>query len=56
MSSVSTDLKTHQRANQKRGYIEKYVNIIDALGSAHVKYDVRIEVDLLPFYSTSSVE
>ena len=31
MSSVSTRLKTHQRANQKRGYIEKYVNIIDAL-------------------------
>ena len=30
----------------------KYVNVIYALGSAHVK----IEIDLLPFYSTSSVE
>ena len=29
-----------------------YVNVIYALGSAHVK----IEIDLLPFYSTSSVE
>ena len=56
VSSVSTGAKTHYIANQKRGYIEKYVNIIYALGSAHVKYDVWIEVDLLPFYSTSSVE
>ena len=56
VSSARTAAKIHQIANQKRGYIEKYVNIIYALGSAHVKYDVWIEVDLLPFYSTSSVE
>ena len=56
VTSVSTGANTHWIANQKRGYIEKYVNIIYALGSAHVKYDVWIEVDLLPFYSTSSVE
>ena len=48
--------ENHWIANQKRGYIEKYVNIIYALGSAYVKFDVWIEVDLLPFYSTSSVE
>ena len=30
--------------------------IIYALGSAHVKFDVWIEVDILPFYPTSSVE
>ena len=40
MSSVRTGAKTHLIANQKRGYIEKYVNIIYALGSAHVKFDV----------------
>ena len=40
VSSVRTGVKTHLTANQKRGYIEKYVNIIDALGSAHVKFDV----------------
>ena len=56
VSSVRTGAKTHKIANQKGGYIEKYVNIIYALGSAHVKFDVWIEVDLLPFYSTSSVE
>ena len=37
-ASVSSAL--HQIANQKRDYIEKYVNIIYALGSAHVKFDV----------------
>ena len=56
VSSVVKGAKTHRIANQNRGYIEKYVNIIYALGSAHVKFDVWIEVDLLPFYSTSSVE
>ena len=59
VSSFRTGAITHWTcwiANQKRGYIEKYVNIIYALGSAHVKFDVWIEVDLLPFYSTSSVE
>ena len=58
MSSVRTGIKSPYTciANQKRGYNEKYVNIIYELGSAHVKFDVRIEVDLLPFYSTSSVE
>ena len=40
VSSVRTGAKTHLIANQKRGYIEKYVNIIYALGSAHVKFDV----------------
>ena len=54
--SVRKGAKTHKIANQKRGYIEKYFNIIYALGSAHVKFDVWIEVDLLSFYSTSSVE
>ena len=49
-------LSAQARKPKKRGYIEKYVNIIYALGSAHVKFDVWIEVDLLPFYSTSSVE
>ena len=34
-------------ANQKRRYIEKYVNIIYELGSAHVKFAVWIEVDLV---------
>ena len=43
-------------ANQKRGYIEKYVNIIYALGLAHVKFDVWIEVDLLPFDKLSRIE
>ena len=56
VTSVSTGANTNWIANQKRGYIEKYVNIIYASGSAHVKFDVWIEVDLLPFYSTSSVE
>ena len=40
VSSVRTGAKTLLIANQKRGYIEKYVNIIYALGSAHVKFDV----------------
>ena len=40
VSSVRKGAKTHRIANQKRGYIEKYVNIIYALGSAHVKFDV----------------
>ena len=35
-SSVCKGAKTHYTANQKRGYIAKYVNIIYALGSAHV--------------------
>ena len=56
VSSHRKGAKTHWIANRKRGYIEKYVNIIYALGSAHVKFDVWIEVDLLPFYSTSLVE
>ena len=51
VSSARTGAKIHQIANQKRDYIEKYVNIIYALGSAHVKFEVWIEVDLLPFYS-----
>ena len=45
VSSVRKGAKTHLIANQKRGYIEKYVNKIYALGSAHVKFDVLIEVD-----------
>ena len=53
--SVRKGAKTHKIA-QKRGYIEKYFNIIYALGSAHVKFDLWIEIDLLPFYLTSSVE
>ena len=56
MSSVRIGAKTHLIANQKRRYVKNYVNVIYALGSAHVKFDVWIEVDLLPFYSTSSVE
>ena len=57
VSSVRTGAKTHYIANQKRGYIEKYGNLIYELGLAHLKFDVLwIEVDLLPFYSTSSVE
>ena len=40
VSSVRTGAKTLLIANQRRGYIEKYVNIIYALGSAHVKFDV----------------
>ena len=56
VSSVRTGAKTHLIANQKRRYVKNYVNVIYALGSAHVKFDVWIEVDLLPFYSTSSVE
>ena len=55
VSSARTGAKIHQIANQKRSYIEKYVNIIYALGLAHVKFDVWIEVDLLPFYSTQIV-
>ena len=55
VSSARTGAKIHQIANQKRDYIEKYVNIIYALGSAHVKFDVWIEVDLLPFYSRGSI-
>ena len=58
VSFARTGTKIHQIANQKRDYIEKYVNIIYALGSAHVwhvKFDVWIEVDLLPFYSWGSI-
>ena len=55
VSSARTGAKIHQIANQKRDYIEKYVNIIYALGSAHVKFDVWVEVDLLPFYSRGSI-
>ena len=55
VSSARTGAKIHQIANQKRDYIEKYVNIIYALGSAHVKFNVWIEVDLLPFYSRGSI-
>ena len=40
VSSVRKCAKTHWIDNQKRGYIEKYVNIICAVGSAHVKVDV----------------
>ena len=40
VSSVGKGAKTHYIANQRRGFIEKYVNIIYALGSAHVKFDV----------------
>ena len=40
VSSVRTGAKTLLIANQKHGYLEKYVNIIYALGSAHVKFDV----------------
>ena len=40
VSSARTGAKIHQIANQKRSYIEKYVNIIYALGLAHVKFDV----------------
>ena len=40
VSSARTGPKFHQIANQKRDYIEKYVNIIYALGSASVKFDV----------------
>ena len=47
--SVRKGAKTYKIANQKCGYIENYVNIIYALGSAHVKFDVWIEVDRLPF-------
>ena len=54
--ALVSSVQTHEIASQKRGYIEKHVNIIYALGLAHVKFDVRIEVDLLLFYSTSSVE
>ena len=36
--------------------ILRYVNMIYALGSAHVKFYVCIKVDLLPFYSTNSVK
>ena len=49
VSSVRTGAKTHLIANQKRGYIEKYVNIIYALGSAHVNFAVLFA----GFYSTS---
>ena len=35
VSSARTGAKIHQIANQKRDFIEKYVNIIYALGSAH---------------------
>ena len=33
VSSVRKGAKTHRIANQRRGYIQKYVNIIYALGS-----------------------
>ena len=56
VSSVRTGAKTHLIANQKRGYIEKYVNIIYALGSAHVKFDVSSRSIFCPFHSTRSVE
>ena len=40
VSSVHKGAKTHEIANWKRGYIKKYVNIIYALGSAHVKFNI----------------
>ena len=50
--------KTYYIANKKRSYIEKYINIIYEYGSACVKlkFHKKIKVDLLPFYSTSSVK
>ena len=39
-SSVRTGAKIHLIANQKRRYVKIYVNIIYALGSVHVKFDV----------------
>lgn len=35
---------------------KNYLYIMCALGSAHAKFDVCIEVNLLPFYLTSSVK
>ena len=49
VSSGRTGAKIHQIANQKRDFIEKYVNIIYALGSAHVNFAVLFA----GFYSTS---
>ena len=49
VSSARTGAKIHQIANQKRDFIEKYVNIIYALGSAHVNFAVLFA----GFYSTS---
>ena len=49
VSSARTGSKIHQIANQKRDFIEKYVNIIYALGSAHVNFAVLFA----GFYSTS---
>ena len=49
VSSARTGVKIPQIANQKRDFIEKYVNIIYALGSAHVNFAVLFA----GFYSTS---
>ena len=56
--ALSAKVRKHTKEPIRSAFIleNTYVNIIYALGSAHVKYDVWIEVDLLPFYSTSSVE
>ena len=40
VSYVRTGAKTHLIANQKRRYVKNYVNIIYALGSVHVQFDV----------------
>ena len=59
VSSVSTRLKTHQRANQKRGYIEKYVNIIDALarlGTCEVRRTNRSRSFAVLFDKLSRIE
>ena len=52
--SVRKGAKTYKIAIRSAVILKKYVNIIYALGLAHVKFDVWIDVDLLPFYSTSS--
>ena len=43
---VTLDIRLMWIANQKSAYIEKYVNTIYALGSALVKFDEWIKVDL----------
>ena len=45
-----------ERADPWDRYNLYNLNVTYAFGSAHVKFDVWIEVELLPFYSTGAVE
>ena len=50
----------HAKSMERAGLWDRYnlynLYVTYAFGSAHEKFDVWIEVELLPFYSTGAVE